>query len=152
MTPTPCESSIAQPCEISYIEDNDADAVMIETAIRQSGCSRNPTRFVGSEEFLSHLDGIRRPAPWHHGSLLIDINLPSGSGFDILERVRQQYGPGELPVAIFSGGAREAEVTHAYELGANVYIHKPMAYPEYRRRITGLCGFFSRLKTAPESG
>jgi two-component system response regulator len=131
---------------LAYVEDNDADAMMIETAIQQSGCVDDPTRFASVQSFLAHLDAVDAGEAVRPGGLLLDINLPDGSGFEILVAVRRRFGLDELPVAVFSGGGSEEEILRAYDLGANLYLHKPMEFPEYRRRVAGVCGFFKRVR------
>lgn len=135
---------------LAYVEDNDADAMMIETAAQQSNCVYGLTRYSSIVGFLDHLDAAGDSETVRPEAVLLDINLPDGSGFDVLEVIRQSYSPEEFPVAVFSGGESNADLHRAYDLGANLYLNKPMEFPEYRRRIAGICGFFSRLTRSRE--
>mgnify|MGYP002761223276 FL=1 len=150
MTNRSTTSSGRQCRGLAYVEDNDADAVMIETAVQQSNCVYDLTRYSSVAGFLDHLDAAGAGETVRPEAVLLDINLPDGSGFDVLETVRRSYSPEELPVAVFSGGESSADLHRAYDLGANLYLNKPMEFPEYRRRIAGICGFFSRLTRSRE--
>jgi DNA-binding response OmpR family regulator len=119
--------------------------MMIETAAQQSNCVYDLTRYNSVTDFLDHLDVVGNNEVVRPEAILLDINLPDGSGFDILETVRQSHSPEELPIAVFSGGESVADIHRAYDLGANLYLNKPMEFPAYRRHIAGICKFFSQL-------
>ncbi len=150
MTNRSTTSSGRQCGGLAYVEDNDADAVMIETAVQQSNCVYDLTRYSSVAGFLDHLDAAGVGETVRPEAVLLDINLPDGSGFEVLETVRRSYSLEELPIAVFSGGESNADLHRAYDLGANLYLNKPMEFPEYRRRIAGICGFFSRLTRSRE--
>jgi DNA-binding response OmpR family regulator len=144
-------ASSGQQCkELAYVEDNDADAMMIEMSVQKSNCVYDLTRYRSVAGFLDNLDAAGAGEAVRPEAVLLDINLPDGSGFDVLERVRQSYSPKELPIVVFSGGESNADLHRAYDLGANLYLNKPMEFPEYRRRIAGICGFLSRLTRSHE--
>ena len=143
-------SSDGQYGGLAYVEDNDADAMMIETAVQQSNCVYDLTRYSSVAGFLEHLDAAGTGETVRSEAVLLDINLPDRSGFDALDTARRSYSPEELPIAVFSGGESTADLYRAYDLGANLYLNKPMEFPEYRRRIAGICGFFSRLTRSRE--
>lgn len=145
MTTDSTESTDLPKGTLAYIEDNDADAMMIETAIQQSNCLYTPSRYVDVTAFLDQFGAAGADKGVQPGAILLDINLPNRSGFEILETVRQTFTRREVPIAVFSGGENKADITRAYNLGANLYLNKPMNFPEYRRRISGVCDFFIRL-------
>ncbi len=124
--------------------------MMIETAVQQSNCVYDLTRYSSVAGFLDYLDATGAGETVQPEAVLLDINLPDGSGFEVLQVIRQAYSPEELPVAVFSGGESNADIHRAYDLGANLYLNKPMEFSEYRRRIAGICGFFSRLTRSRE--
>ena len=71
---------------------------------------------------------------------VMDVNLPDGSGLDLLRRVRAADGVATrldptLPVVMLSGAAEELDRVRGLERGADDYVVKPFAYPELRLRI-----------------
>ncbi|MEW6366732.1 MAG: response regulator [Acidobacteriota bacterium] len=70
-----------------------------------------------------YADRNRHPFP---SLVILDLVLPGRSGLDVLRWMRLQRPTGDLPVIVLTG-SREAEVIrHAYELGANAYLVKPV--------------------------
>jgi len=72
--------------------------------------------------------------------LLLDISLPGISGFDLLERVREQPATRTLPVVMLTAHGREVEKEKGMALGADDYITKPFSTQELVARIEALLG------------
>jgi CheY-like chemotaxis protein len=58
--------------------------------------------------------------------ILLDINMPARSGFDVLRTIRHTPGLRIIPVVILSSSQNDEEVFTAYSLGANAYVWKPI--------------------------
>ncbi|WP_238403310.1 ATP-binding protein [Paenibacillus mesophilus] len=67
--------------------------------------------------------------------VLLDIMMPHISGFEICRRIRTEYNSGEMPVLFLSANNQIADLTAAFELGANDYIPKPADKQELLARI-----------------
>lgn len=70
--------------------------------------------------------------------MLLDLNLPSISGFDLLRWMRQEPSLKELPVVIFSSSGRPEDRSQAKELGADDYLLKPVSGAQFRDVARGL--------------
>jgi len=57
--------------------------------------------------------------------LLLDLNMPGKSGFDVLRWIRQQPNLTSLKVVVVSGSNQEADIATARSLGITDYIIKP---------------------------
>lgn len=66
--------------------------------------------------------------------LLLDVNLPDGSGLDILRLLRQDLAR-DTPVLVLSALKQEDSVVRALELGANDYVTKPFGPRELLARV-----------------
>lgn len=64
--------------------------------------------------------------------VLLDINLPDGSGYDLLRRIRVES---DIPVIILTANDWEMEEVRGLELGAADYITKPFSLMVLRARI-----------------
>jgi DNA-binding response OmpR family regulator len=79
--------------------------------------------------------------------LLLDLNMPKKSGFEVLEWIRGQRSLKALAVDVFSGSSRNEDVDKALSLGANLYLKKPITINELDellcayRRVTMFRGF-----------
>lgn len=64
--------------------------------------------------------------------ILLDINLPDGSGLDWLVDIRKKC---TIPVILISANNMELDIVTGLELGANDYITKPFSLMVLRARI-----------------
>lgn len=64
--------------------------------------------------------------------IILDINLPDGSGFDLLREIRRTS---DTPVIILTANDLETDEVTGLELGADDYITKPFSLMVLRARI-----------------
>lgn len=69
----------------------------------------------------------------HFDLVLLDVNLPDGSGFDLC-RIIKQVCP-ELPVIFLTANDLEQNVLDGFDLGAEDYVTKPFNMQILQRRI-----------------
>ena len=85
----------------------------------------------------------------HHPQIdlvLSDMNLPDGTGLDVVRMVRNDPARAHVPVLILSGDTDPAKVDRAYALGANTYVAK---VPAERSPLDVLRGLYDHwLKDA----
>jgi len=60
-----------------------------------------------------------------------DINMPGGSGLELLLQIREEFGP--LPVHMVSAYGDEDHIRAATERGANGFLTKPIDFATLRR-------------------
>ncbi len=70
--------------------------------------------------------------------LLLDITLPCGDGFSIVERVRAMEGIENTPVMFLTASKRPEYREIAKELGASAFMEKPFEWLELRATIEGV--------------
>ena len=113
---------------ILYVEDNEDDVTTLRYALFKNGFA-NPFHAVNSgEDALSYLQGEGKYADRRHYPmpyvLLLDINLPVRSGWDILRWVRSRPEVASMIVLMIGGSGTEYEHEMAQRLGANGYHMK----------------------------
>ena len=79
--------------------------------------------------------------------VLLDVMLPSGSGFDICRMIRQ--GGGQTPILMLTARIAESDRVQGLELGADDYVVKPFGMRELIARIKAL---LRRSASGGESG
>ena len=67
--------------------------------------------------------------------ILLDINLPDGTGFEVCGELRRVSG---VPVIFASARTREDDKIHGLDLGGDDYIEKPYSLKELLARINAL--------------
>lgn len=55
---------------------------------------------------------------------LVDINMPAGNGFTVMERIRTLV-PGRLPVVFITASREPGLADRAIEMGASGFVEKP---------------------------
>jgi DNA-binding response OmpR family regulator len=68
--------------------------------------------------------------------VLLDVMLPSGSGFDICRMIRQ--GGSQTPILMLTARIAESDRVQGLELGADDYVVKPFGMRELIARIKAL--------------
>ena len=67
--------------------------------------------------------------------MLLDVDMPGMSGFEVLRRVRCHPAYGELPVILVTGRNQEHDEVFGLEQGAADYISKPMSSAVVMARV-----------------
>jgi CheY-like chemotaxis protein len=114
---------------ILYVEDDANDVFFMEFTFARMGLP-HPLQVVwDGQQGLDYLSGNGRYADRAKHPLpclvLLDLNLPGCSGFDILQWLRQQPQFQALPVLVFTASAQQSDREKAREFGANEFITKP---------------------------
>lgn len=120
---------MAKSLTILLAEDESSDVFLMRRALQKAGVS-NPLHVVrDGEEALHYIQGtgkfadrISNPMP---AVMLLDLNMPKKSGFEVLEWIRNQDNLRHFPVVVLSTSSQEHDVRKAYDLGANSYLTKP---------------------------
>ncbi len=65
--------------------------------------------------------------------VLLDINLPDGSGLELLKEIKKQKAT--LPVILLTANDTDRDIVHGLETGADDYITKPFSLSVLRARV-----------------
>lgn len=143
----------ARPVTIIMIEDDEGHARLIEKNIRRAGVANEIVPFTNGTDALAHLlgpDGTGLVNKGRQLLVLLDLNLPDMTGIDILEKVKNNEHTKRSPVVVLTTTDDQREIQRCYDLGANVYITKPVDYDGFANAIRQLGLFFSVMQI-PES-
>jgi response regulator RpfG family c-di-GMP phosphodiesterase len=72
------------------------------------------------------------------------------TGIDILQKIKENQHTKRSPVVVLTTTDDQREVQRCYDLGANVYITKPVNYEAFANAIRQLGLFFSVIQV-PEN-
>lgn len=146
-------TSEGNPVSIVMIEDDEGHARLIEKNIRRAGVNNEIIPFTSGTEAVDFLMGKDRSgevSAHRHLLILLDLNLPDMTGVDILEQVKGNRHTRRTPVVVLTTTDDEREIQRCYDLGANVYITKPVDYENFANAIRQLGLFFSVMQV-PET-
>lgn len=142
-----------KPVSIIMIEDDEGHARLIEKNIRRAGVSNEIIPFANGTDALNYLfgaDGSGAVSTGRQLLILLDLNLPDMGGVDILEKVKANTHTKRSPVVVLTTTDDSREIQRCYDLGANVYITKPVDYDGFANAIRQLGLFFSVIQV-PET-
>jgi DNA-binding response OmpR family regulator len=144
-------NAAARPVTIVMIEDDEGHARLIERNIRRAGVSNEIVAFTDGGSALRYLlgpDGTGNVNNGHTLLVLLDLNLPDMSGIDILARLKANVHTKVSPIVILTTTDDQREIQRCYDLGANVYITKPVDYDGFANAIRQLGLFLSVIQVA----
>ena len=143
----------ARPVVIIMIEDDEGHARLIEKNIRRAGVNNEIIPFTNGTEavkFLLGPDGSGEVSSGRQLLVLLDLNLPDMTGIDILEKLKANKHTKRAPVVVLTTTDDAREIQKCYDLGANVYITKPVNYEGFANAIRQL-GLFFAVMQVPEA-
>jgi CheY-like chemotaxis protein len=139
----------ARPVVIIMVEDDEGHARLIERNIRRAGVNNTIMPFTNGTEALDYLlgeDGSGEISASRSLLVLLDLNLPDMTGVDILSKVKSTPLLRRSPVIILTTTDDQREIQRCYDLGANVYITKPVNYEGFANAIRQLGLFLSVMQ------
>ncbi|KQV84012.1 response regulator [Rhizobium sp. Root1220] len=131
---------------IVMVEDDEGHARLIEKNVRRAGVHNEIVPFTLGKNALDYVLGPSRDglvSKDRYLLVLLDLNLPDMSGLDILAQIKGNEHTRRLPVVVLTTTDDEREIQKCYDLGANVYITKPVDYDGFATAIRNLGLFFS---------
>jgi CheY-like chemotaxis protein len=135
------------------IEDDEGHARLIEKNIRRAGVGNEIIPFVNGTDALNYLLGDDRSGVASSGRqqlILLDLNLPDMTGIDILQKLKGNKHTKRSPIVVLTTTDDSREIQRCYDLGANVYITKPVNYEGFANAIRQL-GLFVAVMQVPET-
>ena len=112
---------------IQIIEDDRALSEGIALALREPGME-----FVQCMTVCAAKEAYKKCMP---ELLILDVNLPDGSGYDYLRWVRERA---QVPVLVLTANDMEMDEVMGLTLGADDYMTKPFSLAVLRARIKAL--------------
>jgi len=137
--------------EILLVEDNRADACLVDTALQDTDiCSRLSVCSDGLE-CMDLLDQVRRGSGdiKRPDLIILDLNLPGKSGREVLSEIKSDPELSHIPVVIFSTSGSERDIRQAYVRKANCYVVKPMDLDGFMDAVRAIESFWIRTVVPP---
>jgi CheY-like chemotaxis protein len=128
---------------ILLVDDNPHDVVLTRLAFRKVGIIDTIKIVKDGAEAMQYLSGMdiyadRQLYPMPT-LLVLDLNMPQTSGFDVLKWVKSQPHLRALQVVVMSNSKAERDIQQAYALGADAYLVKPS-------QLSDLVGMMKSIK------
>lgn len=125
-------------------EDDQVDVMAIDRALQRLGHSVDlmvAPNGLNPEEQLRECEKSRGGLP--PDLILLDINLPLGSGHETLAALKQNESAKRIPVVVISTSDQEKDVRLAFEGGVAGYFVKPSGFEEFVGVMRALTQYWS---------
>ncbi|MDT8385043.1 MAG: response regulator [Gammaproteobacteria bacterium] len=104
---------------VLYVEDNPANMRLMEQLLKR----RSNIRLLKATDARAGLDMAAKQRP---DLIMLDINLPEMSGYDMLHILQQDHATQGIPVLAISANAMPEDEQQALDAGFRQYITKPI--------------------------
>lgn len=120
--------------QILIVEDNPGDVLLVREALNESNLPFELSHVADGEEavnFLQQRGGYKdRLKP---DLVLLDLNLPKRTGWEVFEEMRSDDSLRNVPVVILSSSGEPEDRRRAARGYRSIYIQKPADFDEYLR-------------------
>lgn len=139
------------PRAIFYTEDDENDVFLMRHALKRAGITNPLLVATDGQQAIDMLAATPSPggAAIQTGLVLLDLNLPVRSGFEVLQWIRTQPRFAQLVVAVLSSSNQQKDIDAAHALGANAYFVKPSNVQERLDLVRTLHDRWLTSSTAP---
>lgn len=115
------------------IADDDRIQIMLVTAFLRKAGFTVSSAFDAMQAFTLAI----RTTP---AAIVLDVNMPGGTGLEVLKRLKNSYNTNQIPVIVVSGSIDQETSAKVKELGADEYLPKPVDLEALRRIIHRVIG------------
>ncbi len=117
---------------VLLVEDTEEHAILIKRALEKGKLKLRLFWVRDGKAALEYLfnegvyaDKKSNPKP---DIILLDLRLPKIHGLKVLERIKSEENLKNIPVAVLTASDEAKDVLGSYNLGAETFISKPVAF------------------------
>ncbi len=137
---------------ILMADDDEDDRDLTRDALEDARFVEQMEFVVDGQDLIDYLrhDGqytAGRPRP---SLILLDLNMPRKDGREVLAEIKSDKDLRRIPVVVLTTSSDEEDVRHAYDLGANSYITKPVTSAKLHDVLSCLAEYWSEIVVLPD--
>jgi DNA-binding response OmpR family regulator len=127
--------------KILIVEDDNLQLTALARRLKSAGFE-----IVAARDGLTAISTARKEQP---DLIVLDLGIPAGDGFVVLERLSLLLNTGTIPIIVLSSRTPIGNRDAALKAGAIAYIHKPVDMPVLLKTINEALGLSSPDPTPP---
>jgi len=113
--------------KILVVDDDDTILLVFRTHLSKAGHTM--------ETAIDGMEALKKVTSFKPELILLDINMPRMSGFEVAKRLKENPETKNIPIFIMTSLKQEINIKKAYELGIEEYITKPTNVEHLKLRI-----------------
>jgi len=113
--------------KILIVDDDETILLVFRTYLSKAGHT--------VETAADGADALEKVPSFKPELILLDINMPKISGFEVVKRLKDNLETKNIPIFIMTSFKQEANIKKAYDLGIDEYITKPTNIEHLKLRI-----------------
>ncbi len=113
--------------KILVIDDDETILLIFRTHLAKDGHT--------VETAADGMEGLAKVPAFRPDLILLDINMPRMSGFEVAKRLKENPGTKSIPIFIMTSLKQEANIKKGYELGIEEYLTKPTNIEHLKLRV-----------------
>jgi CheY-like chemotaxis protein len=131
------------------VDDSEDDRFLIVRALRNFWTA--PIHCLNSgNEAIAYLNGEgefadRNQFPYPT-TIMMDLKMPDGDGFDLLQNLKQNPLWAIIPTIVLSASGDPDDIKQTYALGASCYLTKPGPYEDLKKLMGELVRFWDKCE------
>ncbi|HEY9784488.1 MAG TPA: response regulator [Candidatus Obscuribacterales bacterium] len=138
------------PVEILLVEDSAADIKLTTMALKSMTVENKVGVVKDGDKALSYL---RRQGEFANAGrpdlVLLDLNLPKKSGYEVLQEIKQDPDLKRIPVIILTTSEDEKDIIKTYNCHANSFITKPLDIKGFMEIVKSIEDFWFTIVRLP---
>lgn len=139
-----------RPINVLIVEDNRADIRLVQEALKEGKIC------IGlnvAEDGIEAMTYLRKEDKYKDVNtpdvVLLDLNMPKKSGFEVLEEMKEDENLRRIPVIVMTISKAEEDILKSYNLHANAYIVKPVELNQFIEAIRSIKEFWLTIVKLP---
>jgi len=141
---------MTRPLRLLLVDDSFMDRNLAEEVFADYGDVCRVTTVASGPDAL---ETMLAPGAALPDVVLLDINMPGMSGFEVLRAMKAHPQLLQIPVVMLTTSNHDKDITRAYTLHASSYLIKSVNFQEFVAQVEGFLEFWTktRLTSWPEA-
>ena len=120
----------AAPGRVLVVDDHDLNLMLLERLLELEG------REVRAADSLAAAE--RALAEEQPALIVLDLNLPDGSGLDLTRKLKSEPRTASIPIVVCTAAVRPADQDEALEAGCDAFVVKPIDLQRFSAVISSI--------------
>ncbi|GAA5533749.1 response regulator rcp1 [Deinococcus aluminii] len=135
--------AVTRPLRLLLVDDSLMDRHLAEEVFAEYAQLCTVTTVASGQAALDAMLGAQSELP---DVVLLDINMPGLSGFEVLRAMKEHPQLVRIPVVMLTTSSHDQDITQAYTLHASSYLIKRMNFQDFVAQVEGFLEFWTKVR------